>query len=85
MLNRHLIVKATLVKIGETMKDINQKQGPRTGNQARAGKRDAFKAEKGVRANLANSINNAFKARNPGVTVKDTLESVKDSVNTGKK
>jgi len=56
-----------------------------TGNQARAGKRDAFKAEKQVRANLADSINAAFKARNPGVSVTKTLESVEDTVNVGKK
>jgi hypothetical protein len=56
-----------------------------TGNQARAGKRDAFKAEKGVRANLADSINTAFAARNTKPSVNPQLESVEDTVNVGKK
>lgn len=45
-----------------TMKE-NFGRGPSTGNQARAGKRAAFKEGKTERSNLADSINAAFKSR----------------------
>lgn len=52
-------------------------KGPTTGNQARAGKREAFKSSKQERSNLADSINSAFVARNPGVSINPKLEGVK--------
>lgn len=56
-----------------------------TGNAGRDGKRQAFAKEKGVRANLADSILGAFVNRKPqSPAVKSGLESVKDTVK-GKK
>lgn len=45
-----------------TMKS-NFGRGPTTGNQAREGKRAAFKAGKQERSNLADTINTAFRTR----------------------
>lgn len=55
-------------------------RGPTTGNQARAGKRAAFKEGKAERSSLADSINSAFSKRHTEDFVDAKLESVKDTV-----
>ncbi|CAB4127649.1 hypothetical protein UFOVP94_35 [uncultured Caudovirales phage] len=62
----------------------NYSRGPTTGNaSARKGKREEFKASKGERSNLADSINSAFAARTfnlDGPKVNAKVESVEGDV-----
>lgn len=64
-----------------SVSNVNQKQGPRTGNaSAHEGKRTAFKDAKEERAPLADMIVKAYGARTPGDKVEKKLEPI--SANT---
>lgn len=45
------------------VENVNQKQGPRTGNNEETGKRSTFKAAKAERAPLATMIQDAYAKR----------------------
>jgi hypothetical protein len=68
----------------KSVSNVNQAQGPRTGNMAaRTGKRTDFVEDKQSRAPLADVINDAFAARGHGRRdhVNPALESVHSNTN----
>lgn len=67
------------------MKNVNQKQGPRTGVTARAGKREAFKAGKAGAEALAGTINRAFELRSPGDKTERKLEGISSNTRVSRK
>ena len=66
--------------------NVNQAQGPRTGNANPGGKRSRFMDGKDERSGLADSINRAYEMRSPTtrsqtkITIDPTLEGVASDV-----
>ena len=58
------------------IKDVNAKQGPRSGNAGDVAKRSAFKANKAEAAPLAKVINDAYGARKIRDNVDPKLEGI---------
>lgn len=79
-----VMIEAVKEKTGRTVTanphradNVNQSQGPRTGNAAaREGKRATFKAEKEAKAPVAEAIARAFGARSQDDYVNKKLEPV---------
>lgn len=65
--------------------NVNQSQGPRTGNHGTPAKRGEFMDAKEARQPLATVINQAYGARAPKDHVEAKLESIRSDVNEGKR
>ena len=63
-----------------SVKNVNQAQGPRTGTQGLSGKRAAFKEAKADRESLAKTILNAFSSRVATSSINPALEPVESDV-----